>query len=101
MIPPPTLLILSLCSGSQGYCLHCPACLVQFQGEVVFAPLSATLEQILRTLLIFKSLVKIECTDPMLTLISSCSSRTVRRQSSVTKVRTCSIAFSFWLVDGL
>ena len=53
------------------------------------------------TLRMDKSSVKMECTEPVLILTSSASSRTVTRRSCMTKVRTWSRSSSFRLVEGL
>jgi len=48
-----------------------------------------------------KSLVKMECTEPMLIPTSSASSQMVTWRSCMTKVCTWSMSLSFWLADGL
>ena len=47
-----------------------------------------------------KSSVKMECTEPVLILTSSTSSRTVIRRSCITKFRTWSMSSSFRLVES-
>ena len=53
------------------------------------------------TLRMDKSSVKMECTDPVLILTYSASSRTVTRWYCTTKVRTWSMSSSFRLVESL
>ena len=84
--------------GSWNHFLRGPACLVRFPGEAASAPSLAASARISWTP---KSAVKMVCTDPMLTPTSSASSRTVIRQSCMSKVRTWLMTLSFRLVEGL